>query len=203
MLDKELLGCLSIALTVIGYAPYFWSIFKGQTKPHMFSWVIWTIVNGVAFIGPYSRGAGAGSWVAGFTALLCVTIAVLSLRYGEKRIVKSDWIALIVALAMIPLWCFTHDPLGALILAILIDVAGCYPTVRKSYINPYAENLFTWSISGVRSLVSFFAIEQYSLVTMIFPLAMLFTNGGIALLLVWRRFIHKQVICCGDSTHRP
>lgn len=166
----------------------------------MFSWIIWAIVNGVAFIGPYNRGAGAGSWVAGFTALLCVTIAVLCVFYGEKRIVKSDWLAFIVALATIPLWYFTHDPLGALILAILIDVAGCYPTVRKSYINPYEENVFTWSISGMRSLVSFFAIEQYSLVTMIFPLAMLFTNGGIALLLVWRRFMIKKPMSSGGST---
>lgn len=199
MFDKEFLGYLSITLTLIGYAPYFRSILKRQTKPHMFSWIVWALVNGIAFIGPYTRGAGAGAWVAGVTALLCLAIAALCVPYGDKRITKSDWIAFTAALAAIPLWILTEDPLSALILAIFIDVAGCYPTVRKSYINPYEENLFTWSMSAVRSLVSLFAIEQYSLVTTIFPLVMVFTNGGIALLLIGRRFVCKQVVPSGDA----
>ena len=37
---KELLGFISLALAVIGYSTYFWAIFRGQTKPHMFSWII-------------------------------------------------------------------------------------------------------------------------------------------------------------------
>jgi hypothetical protein len=159
----------------------------------MFSWIVWAIVHAIAFWGPYSRGAGAGSWVAGFTAIVCSAIAVLSIFLGEKQITKSDWVAFIASLMIIPLWCITHDPLESLILAILIDVIGCYPTARKSYTNPHEENIFTWSINGLRSLISLFAIEKYSIVTIIFPVAMLFTNGGIALLLVWRRFVYRKV----------
>ena len=187
MSNKELLGLISVALTVFAYVPYFRSIFKGQTKPHMFSWIVWGIVNAIAFAGQFSRGAGPGSWAAGFTALVCVAVAGLSIVSGEKRITKGDWIAFIGALAAMPLWYFTDDPLGAVILATLINVVGCYPTLRKSYDHPYEENVFTWSVNGVRALISLLAIERYSLVTMIFPSAWLFTNGGIALLLVWRR----------------
>lgn len=175
--------------------PYFRSIFKRQTKPHMFSWIVWGIVNAIAFAGQFSRGAGAGSWAAGFTAFVCIAVAGLSIVLGEKHITKSDWIAFIAALAAIPSWYFTDDPLGAVILATLINVVGCYPTLRKSYVHPYEENVFTWSINGVRSLISFLAIEHYSLVTMVFTLALLFTNGGIALLLVWRRRVQPRECC--------
>jgi len=192
MFDKQFLGSISVALTLLGYAPYFRSILKRKTKPHMFSWIVWGIVNAIACAGQFSRGAGAGSWVAGLTAFLCILIAGLSTTYGEKNITKSDWVAFIVALTAIPLWRFTNDPLGAVILATLIDVVGCYPTIRKSYTKPHEENAFIWSIAALRSFISFFAIEHYSLVTTFFPITMIFTNGGLAALVLWRRQVIKK-----------
>ena len=193
MLSKESLGVISVALTMVGYFPYFRSIIRRQTKPHLFSWIVWAIVTAIAFAGQYSRGAGPGSWAAGVTAFVCIAIAAMSMVLGEKNITRSDWVAFLMAVAAIPLWYFSEDPLAAVILATLIDVIGFYPTVRKSFINPYQENIFTWSINGVRSLISIFAIERYSFVTMIFPVALLFTNGGIALLLVWRRRVQARI----------
>lgn len=187
MIDKELIGLLAVALTFAGYIPYFWSILKRSTTPHMFSWVIWGTVNGIVFVGQYSAGGGAGSWVAGTTSVLCFLIVALCFRYGEKNIKKSDWIALIAAFLAIPLWYFTKNPLWAVILATMIDVVGCYPTARKSFNNPYNENLMSWAIAALRSFISFFALEAYSLTTVIFPIAMIFTNGGMAAMLAWRR----------------
>ena len=192
MLSKEFLGILSVVLTLVGYASYFWSILKQKTKPHMFSWLVGGIVNGIAFFGQYSRGAGAGSWTTGATALICFVIFGLSTVWGEWNITRSDWAAFIGALAAIPLWYFTSDPLGAIILAILIDAMGLYPTLRKSYSKPYEEDLFAWAITTFRSLISLFALERYSLVTVIFPLAMAVLNGAVAFMLVWRRPFYKK-----------
>ncbi len=188
---KDFLGFLSIALTLVGYVPYFHSIFKKRTKPHLFSWIIWGTVNAIAFAGQWSHGGGAGSWAAGFTALLSFGVVGLSTVWGEKNITKSDVVAFTGALAAIALWYFTNDPLGAVCLATFIDILGCYPTIRKSYNKPHEEPLFSWVICSLRSVLSLFALGQYSLVTTIYPIAMIFTNGGLALMLFWRRAILK------------
>lgn len=184
---KESIGFLSVILTAVGYASYFQSIFRKQTKPHTFTWVIGAIANGIVFTGQWTHGAGAGSWVAGFTALLCVAIAGLSIKQGEKNITKSDVIAFVLALTAVALWYVTDDPLAAVCLATLIDILGCYPTIRKSYGKPYEESLFAWTVCGLRSGLSLFALEHYSLVTVIYPLALTFVNGGMTGLLIWRR----------------
>lgn len=40
-MPKELLSAAAIALTLAMFFPYIQSIHHGQTKPHMFSWVVW------------------------------------------------------------------------------------------------------------------------------------------------------------------
>lgn len=189
MIGKNVLGILAVVLTCVGYGPYFYSIFRHQTRPHMFSWLIWGTVNGIAFAGQYSRGGGAGSWTTGFTALLCLAIFALAVKWGERNITRSDWAAFIAAIAAILLWLVTNNPLGAMILVTLIDVLGCYPTLRKSYAKPYEENVFTWGVVGLRSFISLFALEHYSLVTVIFPLIITGTNSGITCMLLWRRAV--------------
>ena len=153
----------------------------------MFSWVIWSLTDSIGFLGQYASGAGAGSWVAGTTAGICTAVAGLSFFTGERNITGSDWLFFIAALAAIPLWSFTKDPLGAVILVTLINAAGAYPTLRKSYVDPYGENLFTWGLSVGRMFIALLAIKDYSLVTTIFPLGMLSANISITAVLVWRR----------------
>jgi len=187
MLDKEVLGVISVVLAIIAYAPYFRSLFKREIKPHMFSWFVWGTCHAVAFIGPYTRGAGAGTWSSAFTSIICLSIAGLSFFWGERHITKGDWISFIMAMAIIPVWYLTNDPLGAVILALLISYFGCYPTARKSYAAPYSENIFMWIVGALRYFVSIFAIEHYSVVAVFYTLGMFFMNCFIISLLVLRR----------------
>ena len=187
LFDKQLFGLVSVVLTFAAYAPYYRSIFKGATRPHIFSWIVWGIANGLVSAAQFDKGAGPAAWVTGVTAALCFGIILLAIRRGEKTITRGDWISFIVALAGMPLWYFADDPLGAVILETAVDMAGCYPTMRKSYAAPYSENLPSWTISTIRSLLSVFAVEHYSLVTVLFPLATVLTNGGVSLMLIWRR----------------
>jgi len=194
MAHKDLLGFLSIALTFAGYVPYFHSIFKRRTKPHMFTWLTWALINLIAFAGQFVSGAGAGSWSIGASFFLCLTVAVLSPVLGKINATRSDWLAFGVALSAIPLWVITKDPLSALILIALINVVGGFPTFRKTYDDPFSESLSAWSIYTVRSTVVLFAVEVYSLATLIIPLTALAINAGLVLLLVWRREACKKEI---------
>src|SRR5580658_926912 len=99
MFSKELFGLFSAVLTFVSYAPYFCSLIKGQTKPHLFTWVIWALATGVVTAAQYKSGAGAGAWATGFTCLLTTIIAVAAIRNSEKNITPSDWGAFLRGLA--------------------------------------------------------------------------------------------------------
>jgi hypothetical protein len=66
MVSKQLLSTLAIAVSATSYFPYLWSIAKGRTKPHAFSWAVWGLLTGVAYLAQISEEAGPrrlGHWL--------------------------------------------------------------------------------------------------------------------------------------------
>jgi|GEM_PF-85109 len=187
MFYKDLFGLLSLVVSIVGYAPYFVTILNGKTKPHMFSWIIWTMAIGLAFVAQVSRQAGPGAWVTGCAVLACLAIAVLAVRYGEKDITRSDEIVFGLALAAIPLWVATKEPLWSVLLMALINDFGFYPTFRKTLKDPHGENAPFFVSVVVKYLLGIAAIEHYSLVTVLFPLNCAVVNAAFLGLLFWRR----------------
>lgn len=173
---KAVLGAIALTLVVVSYVPYYRDIFKGRTKPHAFSWLIWALVTGIAFFGQLSDGAGAGAWSTGFTALLCFSVFLLSLTKGEKEITVSDTISFFGALVAIALWYFTKNALWAVVLASIIDILGFYPTFRKSYKKPYEETLSIYILAGIKFIISIFALSNYSLTTALYLIVTAFMN---------------------------
>ena len=78
---KNIIGIVAIALTFIGYAPYFRDLIKGKTKPHIFSWFIWAIVTSIIFALQVSAGAGLGS---------VVTLAVAVISFLKQFMNKGE-----------------------------------------------------------------------------------------------------------------
>jgi len=85
-MSKELFGYLSVVFASVGYSTYIWSIVKGTTKPHAFSWGVWSILMAIIFFAQLSKGAAAGAWVTGYSAAICVVITVFAILRGEKNI---------------------------------------------------------------------------------------------------------------------
>lgn len=194
MLDKEFFGWVSLAIALAGYLPYFWSIFKGKTRPHIFSWLIWGMLTAIAFMAQWSDHAGPGAWVTGVTAGFCFLIALLSWRHGEKNICRTDWFSFMSALAAIFLWTITKNPLGAVILVTVTDMLGFYPTFRKSYSKPHEELAWHYFLASFKFIVAFFAFENFTVVTVLYPLSLVIMNGSFVVMLVWRRHHIRKTI---------
>jgi hypothetical protein len=145
---KSLIGLLATIIGLIGYIPYFRDIFRGQTKPHVFSWFIWGLLTTIAFIAQFIEDAGPGSWVTGSTAVICLVIAGIALSKGERGITKFDWFCFITALAGIVLWVITDNPLTAVIIVTLVDALAYVPTFRKTYHKPYEETLIEYALGS-------------------------------------------------------
>jgi len=187
MSEKEILGVLAIVVGFIAYIPYLWLLIKRQIKPHIFSWFIWGLLTAIAFAAQIEDGAGPGAWVTGFTAMVSFIIVALSFKYGEKDITKSDCYSFVGALAAIPLWYITKDPLWAVILVTIIDALAFYPTFRKSYYKPNEETMITYTLSGIKFIIALMALERFTVTTALYPLSLVIMNGAFVIMLLWRR----------------
>lgn len=184
---KDLLGYISVVITLTSYASYFYSIFRGHTKPHAFSWVVWGLLVSIAFSVQYTNGAGAGAWATGLVGLSCFAVAITALFRGEKDIHKSDWVAFAAALMIIPVWYLTSDPLIAIFLVIIIDAFGYYPTFRKTYYKPYEEAVTVYILGVLQVTCSLCAMKHYKLVNILYPMFIACINTSFVFMLFYRR----------------
>lgn len=82
---KIIFGLAASAISFISYIPYFRDIFLKRTRPHIFSWLAWSLIGGIVFFAQILEGSGPGAWVVGLGALLCLSISVLSFFMVKKR----------------------------------------------------------------------------------------------------------------------
>jgi len=190
---KLVLGTLAIVIGIIGYIPYFRGIFLNTIKPHIFSWFAWGLLEAIAFFAQISKGAGAGAWVTGLTALICFTVAGLSIVKGEKQITRSDWLSFAGALLGIIAWQTTKNPLTAVILVSLVDAVAFIPTFKKAFNKPQQESVFTFSSSIIKLTISLFALESYSLTTWLYPATIVLTNTLFVTMLLFRRRAQNKI----------
>lgn len=105
------MGTAGSIIAVILYSYYLARVLRGDTKPHPYSWLIWSLVAGISGAGQIAGGGRAGSWVTITSSFMCFIIFLSSLKYEEKRIHSFDTTCLLVSLLAIPLWILTDTPL--------------------------------------------------------------------------------------------
>ncbi len=174
-------------MMVCSRAGYFAGIFRGRTRPHVFSWLIWGTISGIGFAAQAAEGAGPGSWARGFGSATCFVLVGISYFKGEKDIKRADWVTLAVALSAIPLWVLTKTPFWSVLIVCVIDTIGYLPTVRKSWLKPREELAVSYLFSCLGAAFSLLAIVQYTPSTWLYPLVLTCSNGGMWLFLLARR----------------
>ena len=178
---KELLSAIAIVLTFLAFLPYIRSIFQGKTKPHVFSWVIWGSTTFIVFLAQLADKGGAGAWPIGVSGIITIYVALLAyIKKSDSTITRMDWLFFALAVTSLPLWYFTADPLGAVVILTTVDILGFGPTIRKAYAFPLEEQLTFFVIIAIRNLLAIMALAHYSLTTMLFPAV----TGAACLMLI-------------------
>lgn len=187
-MTKEILGAAAIVLTFAMFVPYIRSIRRGATRPHVFSWLIWGLGTFVVFLAQLAGSGGIGAWPIGVSGLITAYIAVLAFRKKtDTTIARSDWVFLAVALAALPAWFLTSDPLWAVVILTGVDLAGFGPTFRSAYSRPYSERIGFYSLGAVRNALVVLALEHYSATTVLFPAAVGVACVVFVLMVAYRR----------------
>lgn len=184
---KIIISIIAVSLSIIGYIPYLRDTIKGKTKPHVYSWFIWTLLTGIVYGLQVSSGAGVGSWVTLAVTIIGFVVFLLGMHKGEKDITKSDTVFFILSLVALFLWLIAKQPILSVILVSLVDMLGFVPTIRKSWDKPFSETLFTYELGAFRHGLSILALEQYSLVTWLYPVSWALANAFFSLMLIIRR----------------
>lgn len=184
---KIFLGYLAVIIGIASYVPYIANIFRGKTKPHAFSWLVWAVLTGIAFAAQIVEHGGAGAWVTGADSLMCVVIFILALFKGNIKFSFFDWSSLIAAFAAMLLWKLTNDPLIAVILVTLTDALGFFPTFRKAYHKPHEETIITFAISSIKFAIAIIALSSFSIATCFYPASLVLMNGVFVVMVLIRR----------------
>ena len=187
---KTILGVAASVISVVSYMPYFRDMFRGETKPHPFSWFIWGLVSAIAFFAQIVAGGGIGAWTTGITAVACLTIAGLAVFFGEHHVSELDVVCFVGAIIGIIAWRVTGNPLTAVIIVLTVHLLGFIPTYRKGYILPHEETLLTYILSCLKWGVGLLALATINPTTALFPAGVLILNIGFSVMLYVRQ---KQV----------
>lgn len=187
-------GTFAAFLTVAAYVPYLRGVVAGRVCPHIFTWIVWGTATLLAFAAAWRAGGGWGAWVIGFSGVISFVVAALA--YGQRAelaITRVDVLFFVAALAAIPLWVFARDPLWAVVLLTLIELLGFGPTFRKTWHAPRSESLVFLGLLIVRNVLILAALQQHTLITVLFPAAAALACLVLVVLMLWRRTQVAQV----------
>lgn len=184
---QEIIGAIAFLIGLSGTVIYIRSILIRKTKPHLYTWMVFSILTTIAFLAQIYDHGGPGSWTTGMTAFSCICIAILAIKFGTKDVHKSDKFSLFFSLSAIIPWFITKDPLLSVIMISLIDSVAMVPTLRKSWNNPHDENLTSYVIANIKTILSVAALTNLTLVTTLYPIAIIIVNFALIFLCLWRR----------------
>lgn len=185
-------GVIAVLVAMTGYSFYLRDIFRNNTKPHAFSWLLWGIMEIIAFAAQVVKHGGPGAWVTGASSIITLFIFTLALTKGTRDFTRFDWIALFASLGGILLWWLTKDPTLSVILIATADAIAFTPTFRKGFNKPFEETLVEYSLSMVKHLIGISALQSFSIATWFYPASLVLSNGSfVSMMLIRRKHLEK------------
>lgn len=185
----SLLGC---AFQIFAYTVYMRSVLKWNTKPHLYTWLLWWTLATIVTIIQITHNAGWSVLISGLMAFCNLSIAAISLKYGDTFLTSRDKYLLAFAIVTIILWQVTSNDLMAIILVCLIDGIAFYFTFKKSYHKPDEEKLSAYILWTAELACFFLAVQNPNLTTLLYPIFLTIMEGTFVFFLLWRRKIIKK-----------
>ncbi|HEY0964818.1 MAG TPA: hypothetical protein VGE31_03405 [Candidatus Paceibacterota bacterium] len=186
-------GIIGGILMIGSYIPYIYHIVKRQTKPHAYTWIMWSVTQIIATIGILEgQGGMFAALTIGAGAVLSIVTLILTFPYGTRNVTVFDTVALSIGCVALFFWWRLDHPAIAITLVSLIDGVGFLPTYRKTWNEPWSESLLAWVLFVAGNLCAFFALEEYNFLTTVY----IGTVTVAALLLILlsnrRRTVHAR-----------
>ena len=184
---KFIFGLIWGAITTITYLVYYYSVFRGETKPHIYTAFLYLIITLLIFTIQISNEASYWSiylWVIAFFSWVTY---LLSFKYWTNDITTFDKICLWIWLITIPIWYFSWNPLYSLLLLVWLDLVATSPTIRKTFVDPYSENPNVYLIEFIWLIFVLWSLNNFALVNSLYPIFIFSINIMIYFIIIVRR----------------
>jgi hypothetical protein len=191
---KDAMGGLAVVIMLVAYGVQLWKTYEGKSEPHPIAWFGFGFLTGVGYLVQLQKGAGAGSWVMGVTAVFCFLVGGMS-QYKKRWRVSDfdfwDWAALVAGVGLFALYLISKNlswgPFVSAVLATSADLVLYFPIFKKAWMLPWKENATAYALNSVKFVPSLFAMSDYSVETCLYPSAMVVINAIVVFFLLIRR----------------
>jgi hypothetical protein len=183
----SIFGVIGTAVSLLAAIPYALAIYRRTVRPHLFTWLVWSVVTAIAAAGQFVAGAGPSAWCTAAIAVTCFLTLVASIFRGERGWTGLDWVFLGAALSAIPLWMLTDDPTISICVVTLIELAGLGPTVRKTIRDPWSESLAYFALCVFKYALALLALSTWSVAVAFYPVVNVIASIGICVVMLVRR----------------
>ena len=181
-----ILGWTSFFLAMFSYFCGAKAIIRGPAHPSIISRFFWLALSVTNILSYFHIGAGSGMFLAIANTMGSTLIFILSLRFGYIEFKRGDVITIIGACIALLSYLFIPHKMIALAAGLLTHFISGIPTYRKTWPNPYAEDLSFWFLFAAASLCSVIAVILQGK-SLVYPLYFLLFDAGMTILIVRQR----------------
>lgn len=176
---KEVLAVVAALLAVVGNLPYLRETWRGNVKPHPYTWLAGSIVSGTVLFGMLEKGAGIGALPVLVSEVFTIVIFLFSLKFGFTKITRSDKLFLALALAGLIPWAVTKDPTLSVVIAVGVDLLSLVPTFRKTWKYPSTEAPILYGSNVAKHMLLLLSLQTYNVATILHSIAMILSNTAL------------------------
>jgi hypothetical protein len=184
----ELAATLGIVAGVVGVVdmlPYLRDTVRRVTRPHRGTWLIWSVLAGVALLTQRADGASWSLVMCGVQFVTNIVVFALAIRLGTGGVTRADRLLLALAAAGVAGWLLAGDPLIAIACVVVADLLAVGMMLPKSWCDPGSETLSTFALASLSGVLAAGAAGVGTV--LVYPAYYCLVNAGVALLLWWRR----------------
>lgn len=185
---KIVLVAIGIIIAVVSLIKYVKESFEGEIKPHVYTWLVWSITQGTATAGMWLGGGGIVTIGYTIGAVLVFCVFCFCLIYGDRKFITlEDTIILVIALLAIAIGWQLNNPLLAVIVVTSADILGYTFTYKKIWEDPHSETVKTWVGFTLSSVFALLALDAYNLLTLTYIVPTTIANALVVTICLVRR----------------
>ena len=173
---KVIFVVLTLVVGTLSFLPYFRDILSKKNRPHIYTWLVFSLISWTTTAIAFSHGGGLGTIGFLFAAILNSAVLLFALRYGKSPITKSDTALLLLCLIAIVIWWQLKNPLLALLMVTVARGLSFIPTIRKSYFQPWGETLLSWTGFTFGNICTILSLREYNLLTLTYLITISILN---------------------------
>jgi hypothetical protein len=185
---------------LLGLTPaYLLQTLRSHARPDPVSWGIWATLGTLGALSNADAGGGAAVIVLTVTAGTQVLIFLVALRGGRLATGAAALWPLALAAIGAVVWLTSGSPLAAATGVVLADACGLWPTIVKTWREPFTEPPLLWAGGAVAFGLGCLSVPTAEPATLLYPVYLMLGNLATAAVAGGRRFRATPALPTSDA----